>query len=79
MRSSIIEAFITSTLQVSYVMLTFGAGSRKAKSGWSGNEFHGFQSTKKRRPLELCGIVGLPVFAKSTEYMSVGMAMKSKV
>lgn len=74
------KSFIASTLQVSYVMLTFGAGSRKAKSGWSGNEFHGFQYTKKRRLLiELCGIVGLPVFAKSTEYMSVGMAMKSKV
>jgi hypothetical protein len=49
-------------------MLTFGAGSRKIKSGWSGDEFQGFQSTEERRLLELYGIVGLPVFAKFTEY-----------
>ena len=49
-------------------MLTLGAGSRNVKSGWSGDEFHGFQSTEERRLLELYGIVGLPVFAKFTEY-----------
>ena len=49
-------------------MLTSGAGSKNVKSGWSGDEFHGFQSTEERRLLELCGIVGLPVFAKFTEY-----------
>ena len=50
------------------MMPTFGAGSRKVKSGWPGQEFHGFQSTEERRLLELYGIVGLPVFAKFTEY-----------
>ena len=49
-------------------MLTFGAWSRKVKSGWSGHEFHGFQSTEERRLLELYGIVGLSEFARFTEY-----------
>ena len=56
-------------------MLTLGAGSRNVKSGWSGDEFHGFQSTVERRLLELYGIVGLPVFAKFTEYTCVSTAM----
>ena len=49
-------------------MLTFGAGSRNVKSGWSGDEFHGCQSTVERRLLGFRGIVGLPVFAKLTGY-----------
>ena len=53
------------------MMVTFGAGSRNVKSGWSGDKFHGFQSTEERRLLGLCGIVGLPVFAKFTEYKCV--------
>ena len=54
---------------MSYVMLTFGAGSRKVKSEWLEHEFHGFQSTEERRLLEFYGIMGLPVFAKFTEYI----------
>lgn len=53
-------------------MVTFGAGSRNVKSGWSGDEFHGFQSTEDRRLIELYGIVGLPVFAKFTENIHHG-------
>jgi hypothetical protein len=60
--------FISGTLKLSNVMLTFGAGSRKVKSGWSAVELHGFQSTVERRLLGLCGIVGLPVLAKLTEW-----------
>jgi len=58
--------FVASTLKLSNVILTFGAGSRKVNSGWSGDEPHGCQSTVERRLLGLWGIVGLPVLAKLT-------------
>ena len=60
--------FVSGTLKLSNVMLTSGAGSMKVKSGWSADELHGCQSTLERRLLGLCGIVGLPVLAKLTEW-----------
>ena len=61
------------------MMPTFGAGSRKVKSGLSGHEFHGFQSIEERRLLQLYGIVGLQVFAKFTEYTCVNQHGNDKL
>lgn len=57
-----------SSLKLSDVMETVGAGSRKVNIGGLATEDpQGFQSTPERRLIGFFGKDGLPVFAKLTD------------